>query len=137
MTDYEAAANAIRARFGTLIEDTVAGLSGNVQYDNAPFDPPEDAMWCRLAVIFGEGALTELATTKRYRNVGVAIASVFTPVETGDRDGLQVADTIAESFRAVTDSGVTYRSPNVETVGRQAAWWLVNVTIEFYFTDTD
>lgn len=137
MVDYEAAGNAIRTRYGTLIEDVVPGMSGNVQYDNAPFDPPEDAMWSRVAIRYGPQRATEHGATLRYRTNGVAIVSVFTPIESGDRDGLVVADTIVEAFRAVTADGVKYISPNVESMGRQRMWWLINVTIEFQFQDQD
>lgn len=120
--------SAVRTRFESLVE---VPLSLEVVYDNGP-DPHEDAKtWARFSVKPGPSNLAELGDVRTYRTVGVAIASLYQPVETGDDEIQQIAKTIVPLFRGLTAGGVKYLVPSVTVVGRDRSWWQVNVTCPF------
>lgn len=116
---YEALEDAIRARFGTLVEDAE---SIPTQYDNQEADetfPPEDGTYIRLKVNYSPGIKRETggAGQNRYRVPGNMTASCFLPLGEGPEAHTQLADTIASAFRGESASGVTYRTPTPTKVG--------------------
>jgi hypothetical protein len=121
--------NAIRSRFKTQVADKTAGLV--VIYDNAPFTD-SDVRWVRFTIKTGDTTQRTIGAQKTYRTIGIAIAQIFVPVDQGDRDALQLADTITAAFRSVTDQGVRYQTPSTKNVGRTDQWWQVNVTCPFF-----
>lgn len=131
--DWEALHNVVRSRFKTQIADV---QSVTVQYDNAPFTEPEDATWVRWTIVPAQTSLVAIGgTSRRYRTVGLAVASIFVPVESGDALALRLADAVATAFRCVTDTGVVFSSPSVINRGRDENWWQVNVECPFYADD--
>lgn len=128
---YETVFNTIRSRFKTLIED---GESIPVHYDNAPFDKPDDSIWIRFTIVPGVTEQVEIPST--FRTFGLATAQVFTKIETGDKLALETADTVKSSFRAISVSGVTFRTPSLEVIGRSENWWQVNIECPFYSDET-
>jgi hypothetical protein len=131
MPDSEATANIIRSRFKTQVADAE---TVEVQYDNAPFDAPNDTLWIQLSILPGDSILAEIGETKTYRNPGVAIAAIYAPVGIGTKSSLEIADVINAAFRATSDSGVTFRTPSVKRIGRtrDGNSWQTNVSIPFF-----
>lgn len=126
---YAAIHNAIRSRFKTQVADA---QSVSTQYDNAPFAEPA-TIWVRWTVLDGESDQVSLPSpTARIRRTGVAIASIFAPLEQGDSAALALADTIAAAFRRVTADGVTYFTPSATPIGRDGASWQLNVVCPWY-----
>lgn len=127
---HETIANTIRSRFKTLIAD-VESLT--VQYDNQDFTPPDNIMWARCNIRFGESrqASTGSPGNNIFRVTGLLIAQIFQPLNLGDKAALELADSIADAFRAVTASGVVFKTPSVSNIGRDSAWWNVNVNCPF------
>jgi len=126
----ETIANTIRSRWKSQVADI---LTLPTVYDNAPpSSQPEDAKWARVWIVWGDSLLVEIGAQKNFRTVGQLVANLFLPVEKGDKDLLAVADTIRSAFRAVTVSGVVFRSPSITTVGRTGNWWQVDVSCPFY-----
>ena len=133
MADLEAVQNAVRSRFKTLVADVE---SVSVAYDNAPFTRPEGEMWVRLAVLPGEDQqITMGGSTVTYRMVGVALASIFCPIETGDKAAVELARVIQTTFRRVTASGVEFRSPSITRIGRVGNEYQINVSCPFRHDD--
>ncbi|MEK9721874.1 MAG: phage tail terminator-like protein [Rhodospirillaceae bacterium] len=132
--DFEAAHNAIRARFETNVEDA---LSIKVQYDNAPPVGQDDERWIRLSIQGGDSYAATLSggTVSDFRRPGVMQAQLFAPLREGDGSLYSIADTIDGSFRSVSAAGVTYLVPSVKPIGRTSdgQWWQVNVNCPFYF----
>ena len=129
---YESIANAIRGRFETQIED-VEGI--DVQYDNQPpITKPDDALWVRLAVNIRDTGQKSIGdqTQKRYRCQGEMVASIYIPLTQGDQPALALADKIADAFRTVTDTDVTFKTPTMSTEGREGNEWRVDVSCPFY-----
>lgn len=135
---WEKAQNAIRTRFRDQVE-TPQSLAGKVQYDNVELEKPQDTEWIRFTVLQGASLAASIGS-KRFRNTGVAIAQVFTPVGKGDKDAVSLADVVRGQFRAVTVSGVgvsvTFRTPSLTRVGRDGKWHQINVSCPFFWDET-
>jgi len=133
---FEAVANTIRSRFEAQV---AVAESLTTQYDNQrlPDNVDVNSAWCRFAIKLGDGLLTEIGGSKTHRYPGVAIAQLFVPIHHGDREGLRLADVIKTAFRAVTVSGVTFRTPSVNNLGLETEkkWWQINVSCPFYFNE--
>jgi hypothetical protein len=126
----ETVANTIRTRWYTNIE---SGESIPTVYDNAPADDQSDSStWARVRILWGETLMPALGQQKTFRTVGRLLAQLYVPVENGDKAALELADSIRADFRAVTDTGVTFKSPSVSAVGREDNWWRVDVSCPFY-----
>lgn len=125
------------------LTDESAGASVNiktaipVQYDNDDsFEQPNNKKWIRLTILSGATMLIDLGATKRYTTPGVAQASIFVPAGEGDKEALQIADTIVSAFRTTDDSGVVYQVPEKNTIGRgDTGFFQVNVLINFTFDE--
>jgi len=131
VSSNEALHVAINSRFHTSVA-TPQSLTTKVQYDNAPFDPPDNATWVRVSILAGEPVTVEFGDSMRYRTPGVMDALISIPIESGTKDALELADVIAAAFRYVTAGGVTYGLPGVRTMGRSGSWWQINVSCPFY-----
>lgn len=128
MATFAEIATIARQRFENLV-----ALPENLEvvYDNAVDDHKDDEAWARFTVKPGTSRLAEIGARPSYRTIGVAIAQLFHPVETGDGPGLELADLVATAFRRVTVSGLTFTVPSVQSVGRSDKWWQINVTCPF------
>jgi len=130
----ESIANAIRSRFKTQVADAIP-LS--TQYDNHDTDNPDETSWCRLTIKTGKAQQVSIGnpSAQRYRTPGVMIAQLFCPIGKGDSELKGLADSIIAAFRGVTDTGVTFRTPYMNEVGRKDADWQINVVCPFYADD--
>ena len=132
--NHETLGNTIRSRFKTQIADI---LSLPTQYDNQSYTKPANVLWCRLTILTGESFQASFggAGGKRFRTPGTMVAQLFNPVGLGDKAALAAADSIVAAFRAVTDTGVVFRTPSVQRIGRTESEWQINVTCPFYVDD--
>ena len=120
-------------------DDEVGSILSNfaVAHDNAPFAEPDvsETRWCRFSVLPGESEGREIGCST-FRTTGIALASVFVQVELGDKLALEAADAIVTAFRdkTFTNSGTTvvFQSPSVTNVGRDGAWFQLNISIPWY-----
>lgn len=134
LPNFETLHNAVRTRFQDQVETPESVI---VIYDNSPIKPPEDSMFVRMAVRPGVSFRAEnggAAGRNRFRTPGVLMATIFAPLEGGDRAMLQLADVINTAFRAITAAGVTYQTPRVTNRGRDedGRFWRIAVTCPFY-----
>lgn len=128
--NLDAVSKAIRARF--LAEVATPKSLGEFQVDNLEFTQPEDATWARVTVIPSATEQADIVPGRRYRAVGIAMFSFFSPFNKGDEELNLLADYACTKFRTVSASGVTYRTPSPARVGRAGKWWQVNVTVPWY-----
>lgn len=131
MPTYNALSDAINSRFKTQVADVVPITA---QYDNFPFTPPNDSAWARFKINFGQR--TQISSggdgSNLFRVIGVAVASIFVPIESGSNAALVIADVVDSAFRATSTADVVYRTPSVESIGVSGKWWQFNVNIPFY-----
>jgi len=125
----EAVNNVIRSRWKTNIADA---QSVTTVYDNAPDTHPDDSLWVRLSIKYSQATLNEIGSQKTFRIRGRMVAQIFDRIEKGDKDINALIDTIRPFFRAVTDTGVTFMTPEVSVVGADGKWWQVNLSCPFY-----
>jgi len=128
---FNALHDAINTRFKVEVADAESVYT---VYDNFPDAKTDDTEFVRFTVLPGESiqVTTGSPGNNRFRTAGIAVASVYNKVETGDNSNLVLIDKINEAFRAVTAGGVTYRTPRVITVGRLGNWYQTNIEIPFY-----
>ena len=135
----ESVHNAIRSRFYSEVE-SAASLDNKVQYDNQkkPSAAGGDSLWVRFKVLPGDSAQVDTGSSShRYRSVGIAVAQIFAPVNTGTKSIATLTDTIKSAFRGVTASGVKYvDEPQEQNVGRSGKYWQHNVTIKWQADNT-
>ena len=132
-TEYRVVKNDVRTAF-------VAALAGSgnsavpVIYDNDPtvIDEDHEALWIRMNIRFA--ASRQVTMPFGWRTWGSIIAQLFERIGLGESSVMGLADDIVEAFKTVTIDGIVYRVPRVETIGRDATWWQVNVICPFYVT---
>lgn len=109
-------------------------------FDNAPVDdteplhqqPKTAVHWARFAVRSGEGLQVTTGPSRRFRYVGVAIATVMAPLNQGTGKLNQIADKICEAFTGKTVDSVVFRTAYATVAGQVGSWWQVTVTCPFY-----
>jgi hypothetical protein len=119
----------LTSRFETLVETP---QSVPTAYDNMPFTKPTNSKWARWTVKVGSTNLIEIGSTlKTYRRIGVAIASLFVPINDGIQVITTLADVVETSFRTLTVSGVKFGTPTPTVVGGDGQWFQMNVSCPF------
>lgn len=138
---YQAELSAIEARLLNNYTSTPVAID-----DSGPIiDPatrqiveqPDDAAWVRLSV---RGAREEQASiggagSNRFRNYGVIIVQVFTPMREGPQAGRSIADVVGAIYRRQQFSGITCRGASVRDLGKVAGWIQHNVEIPYFRDD--
>ncbi len=129
--------NTIQAKFKTGIEDVEANkLTDKVRYPNDKRKKPQNTTWAKVSIREGENnQVTMGGQTKRFRTLGILFVQLFTPLGEGTKTINALADTIVTEFRAVRASGIVYRTPRVEKIGRRSGEYQVNVIIPFLLDD--
>jgi hypothetical protein len=97
-------------------------------------EQPDDAAWVRISV---RGAREEQASiggagSNRFRNYGLIIVQVFTPMREGPQAGRSIADTVGAIYRRQQFSGITCRGASVRDLGKVAGWIQHNVEIAYW-----
>ena len=134
MATQVAVHNIIRSRFKTQVADAE---SVPVQYPNTEFTAPENSPWIKFMIQHDptEQITFPAPTTVRYRTYGRILAQVFTPLEEGTKEALELARVIEVAFRRVTVSGVRFETPSVLPIGRREGVYQVNVECEWWHDD--
>lgn len=120
---FEEVGNIIRSRYATAFPAIPT------QYDNGP-PCVTTGLWVRLTILWGSVQATEINGNMRL--VGVVSMQMRQPFITGEQALLQLGDQIADVFRSIQVQNVTFRTPSVESFGRDGAYWLMNVSCPFF-----
>ena len=131
LLDREASFNSVRSRFNTLFGRSGSVSNNTVLYDNDPAKPPSDSQWIHFSINTGATEVIGAGADAWARTVGTATAMIFSPLGLGNKAPLELADTIVQKFRAITDTGVVYETPSLLTVGRRNQWWQTNCNIRY------
>lgn len=122
----------IRTRFKTTVGDLESRLQ-KIIYDNQNDgnlpDPKKHTMWCRVHILDDENIQKSIGSpnAQRFRRTGVLRIMLFTSFGMGTQNIDEVADKIETAFRAITQNNVRYLTPSTRHIGRDGAWWQVNV----------
>lgn len=133
---FEALGNVIRAKF---LNDVTTPLSLITFHDNQEDDKPSypDERWVRVNVLTGTSRQVSFGSTNRFRTPGTLVIQIFLPIGRGTKDIDVVVDRIVTEFRAKTEGGVTYQTPQRIPQGRDGTFYQVNVNIPFYSDDVE
>lgn len=131
---YEAQDNAIRTRFSTVY---AGGTNHPVAYPNAEFKTqPVDDVWLRF--VMQDAGANQISMgdpgNNFHRHTGLLTFMIFTPLNQGDAEALQVADEVAAIFRGWQDptTRVFFRQPPfVRRIGADGKWYQVNLLCPF------
>ena len=129
-------ANDITLTQPDLIDRLLANLpsgytAATVKLPNAPWTTPSDTKYLRATVLFNE---TVNVTPDAYkRTFGFFVVDVFFPKGSGDKAQLADAKEIQTLFDNQEFGNTRTWSASVETIGDTDSWYMVQVTIEFFF----
>ena len=137
--DFEAAVDVILTRFKAQMDSLRPTLK--IAWPNMSFNPASDYTpashvgWARVAVLGGESRQASIGDSgrRRWRTPGVFAVQIFAPAERGGNTALAIADDVAGAMRGVTSSGVLLQAASIYPVGRDGAFWQVNVNVPFRF----
>tara|TARA_R100001143_G_C3346307_1_gene126972 strand:- start:413 stop:814 length:402 start_codon:yes stop_codon:yes gene_type:complete len=124
--NYEALENAIRSKY------KAAFSSVQTAHDNAPFDPPDDAIWVRFTILQGNGQQTTLGRDRTFRTSGIIRVSIFDPAKKGTKESAELADQIADEYRSSSVGGVVYQTPVFRRIGISGGYYQSNLDIPFF-----
>jgi len=97
---------------------------------NFKFTTPANTKWLRGTVLFNN---TENVTPDGYqRTFGFFVIDIFFPKESGDKDQLADAKEIQALFDNKQFGNTTTWAASIETVGEEDAWYVLQVSVEFY-----
>jgi hypothetical protein len=122
--------NAIRAKFEALASEAV----WTVLWDAAPDQSPPAGAHIEFAILSATRTQITFGAigTRRFRYTGVMSANVLAPGATGESVAEAMADAIAAEFQASTVGGITYRTPDIQRIGRVGRHFALNVSCPFY-----
>lgn len=81
-----------------------------VKYANAPFNPPNNAPWVDVSILYGDDAYATIASFNRQN--GTLALNIYTPVGDGAATGLVLAERLKALFDRVTVGGIIFNAAN-------------------------
>jgi len=124
---FESITNAITSQ----VNSVMSANSYTARYSNDARDTPTDDYWCHVSLAYGNSDQVEL-NPALYRTAGVLTIIVVGPMKKGTGLLLEMADKLATAFRSLSlGSGIRFRTPRIENVGRVNDSWQINVICPF------
>lgn len=130
------------------VVDAIAGPPGPLQlvFDDARADPPGTetppsrvGSWARARVQHTTGRQASLAGasgTKRWERGGFLIVQLFTPALDGQNLADSLGSIILGAFEGYSSpSGVWFRNPRMNEVGKDGAWYQTNLFVDFQYDE--
>jgi len=127
--------NAIRTRFNTEVEDAHPVA---VAYENANYTPVQGTPFVEFTI--GDADTQMIANgsgENTYRAFADAKALIHVPVGEGDKEALEIADTIVAAMGHVAAAGITYRSPFLRIDDVENGWYVVELRIPLYYDGSE
>jgi hypothetical protein len=108
----------------------------DVAWPNYGFEPTLGTLWIRPTVLPADTAAATYGDSGTDEQTGVYQIDVFAPLDEGDGEVRQMADTIADRFKpttAITYNGLTVRciSVSIEGLTREENWLHLPVKIKY------
>jgi hypothetical protein len=133
---YTEVNNTIRSRYDSAVGRPATGPAVPTSYPNKDLSEAarKDKIWVKVTIQFSSNEQVSFgAQNKQFRGYGMAFFQLFSPLDGGDGESLELGDKIVAAFRAQTiTGGLRLLSPAMTTVGRtNDNLWQVNVTCPF------
>lgn len=130
MTRQEAV-DAIGAHFATGW-----GTTTSIAWDNVPYSPDPTLAWVRVSI---QHNVERQETVERgmYTRRGLVFVQIFVPVDTGRADVDVLVPQCQAIFEDSDPTRITFSNVTAREIGTASdeAWFQVNVTAEFEYTD--
>ena len=109
------------------------GSASSVAYPDQPYTPTAGTNWVRLTVKPGASEQKTMAAPGRrmWRQYGVLMLQIFTPIHHGDAGVLSLVETAAAIFRGKTIGAIQFMAPSFAYPGSSGGWNQANVTVPF------
>lgn len=126
----------INSAIDTAYNTLSAAITGNTVHDNSNKAQPEtrNIIWVRFSIVYGEARKATIGIPGKQRNIGTVMATVYGPLEKGDKDVNLIAEQIAAKFRWRTVGGfIRFKTPTVSGGRRdkEVNQWRVDVSCPF------
>lgn len=125
-----------------IVNDRFASLFGasdpavEILWPNMDGEPNTQQSWVKPFMLPGKSRLASIGkATRRWRNPGIFIVQVFSPIGVGEEVGLAIADSVVTAMRGITLSGVRLKESSVTRVGADGQWFQHNVTTPYEYDD--
>lgn len=134
MTTLNEAREAVYARF---VANFTGVASTKMAFDNDEFEEPEADDWVRLTVRHGPRAQDTLgkAGNRRYRTSAIVFVQVYTPVNTGVKQGDTLAVEARDIFEGTGFSGLDFNDGRVRESGPDGKWYIHIAEIAFDYDE--
>jgi len=136
VSSFDDERKAIESRFATAWA-AGAYAAVPVAYENAQFDPPENAPYVVVTIRPADGNQESLGSgTQLSRYLGVILISILVPSNTGQALARNMADAAATMFRraqfsAGSSGTITCRIPYMNVLGVQDGMFRIEVTADY------
>lgn len=130
-TDYDTEAEAIFGRLNTNWSDATP-----IAWPNEGYEPDAGDAWLEPVLNTQDAFNADIASSPRIRHPGLLTVNVRTPLGEGDGQARRLGDDVADIFRNVSFSGITFRAPTVRPVGREDGWYRVQVDCPYWRDST-
>ena len=122
------------ARVAILNRIALAGLPTDLGGANIDATVPSTStVWIRPTIKFNTGRVESIGGARRSRS-GVVIIQVFTPIDSGQGDSDDAANTLVLLFESQSDpGGLRYYNVGQRDIGRVGQWWQSSVTLDFEY----
>lgn len=131
---YEKTSQLLEEHFQSNWEPDTTGYP--VDWENVPFEQPEDGKWVRFSIKFGESNQASLGRNPMERIVGLVFLQFFHPRNVGTRTLRGAIGEAADLFRYrslfATGCQIDIRSARVVEVGEKADHYQSNLQIVFH-----
>lgn len=105
-----------------------------IQLPNQQFNPPEDNIWLRAVLTFGEGIETTLNPSPLNRVPGILSLDIVDPIRDGTTPSFDLADKAINMFnRRTVEPGIQMRASSMTSLVTEDPYWIVRVTTPFWF----
>lgn len=106
----------------------------NLQFDPSGLDPAE---WVRITIVPADSEQVSMGgPTNLHRQFGVVLLEIYIDQDSGARRSVELADLAINFFHSLSLAGITFRSPDTESIGVVDGWLQKNVSCDFY-SDND
>lgn len=98
------------------------------------FNVPLSTLKVRFETVYGDSFQASIGHVgnNRHRHIGLMTVRILGELNAGDGNILAFARAVELAFRAISEDGITYRTPRVERVGRNGDRYQVNVLCPWF-----
>lgn len=130
--------NAVEARDAILavFATAWAGTGLLAVYDDVPNNKPDQgyaAVYLRHAD-GGQASLANASGARLYDAAGTVWVQIFAPGRVGSRPALALAGTVLNAYRSARNPGVWFQRQRLVEMGRDGAYYRVDVLAEFNYS---